>query len=100
PVVMAGSSDPVGEGFVQSLGHPGGNFTGLSFQGVELLGKRLELLKELVPGAAPVAVLWERASLVAWQAVATAARERQQLPSALPGSGGDRLPRHEAGPFP
>jgi len=76
PVVMAGSSDPVGEGFVQSLGHPGGNFTGLSFQGVELLGKRLELLKELVPGGAPVAVLWERGSLMAWQAVATAARER------------------------
>ena len=76
PVVMAGTNDPVGEGFVQSLGHPGGNFTGLSFQALELIGKRLELLKELVPGAAPVAVLWERASLPLWQAVTAAARER------------------------
>ena len=73
---MAGSNDPVGEGFVQSLAHPGGNFTGLSFQALELIGKRLELLKELVPGAATVAVLWERASLPLWQALATAARER------------------------
>jgi putative ABC transport system substrate-binding protein len=48
----------------------------VSFQALELIGKRLELLKELVPGAAPVAVLWERASVTAWQAVATAARER------------------------
>ena len=45
PVVMAGSGDPVGQRYVQSLGHPGGNFTGLSLQGVEVTGKRLELLK-------------------------------------------------------
>ena len=76
PIVMAGSTDPVGQGYVQSLGHPGGNFTGLSFQDLELAGKRLELLKELVPGGAPVAVLWERAGLAGWQAVADAARER------------------------
>ena len=48
---MAASSDPVAQGLVQSLGRPGGNFTGLSFQSVETTGKRLELLKELVPGA-------------------------------------------------
>jgi len=76
PIVMAGSVDPVGQGYVQSLGHPGGNFTGLSFQDLELAGKHLELLKELVPGVAPVAVLWERTSLGRWQAVAAAARER------------------------
>jgi putative ABC transport system substrate-binding protein len=57
PVVMAASGDPVGEGFVQSLARPGGNFTGLSLQREEATGKRLELLKELVPGPAPVAVL-------------------------------------------
>jgi putative tryptophan/tyrosine transport system substrate-binding protein len=51
PVVMAASGDPVGQELVQSLGHPGGNFTGLSSQGVETTGKRLELLKELIPGA-------------------------------------------------
>jgi putative ABC transport system substrate-binding protein len=50
PVVMAGSIDPVGQGFVESLGHPGGNFTGLSLQVAETSGKRLELFKELVPG--------------------------------------------------
>jgi putative tryptophan/tyrosine transport system substrate-binding protein len=76
PVIMAATLDPVRQGFVQSLGHPGGNFTGFSLQSVEAVGKRLELLKELVPGAAPVAVLWEQSSIVAWQAVEVAARER------------------------
>jgi putative ABC transport system substrate-binding protein len=73
PIVMV-SGDPVGQGYAQSLGHPGGNFTGLSLQSMELTGKQLELLKELVPGAAPVAVLWE--SLAGWRAAAAAARER------------------------
>ena len=59
PIVMAAVDDPVSRGYVQSLARPGGNITGLSFGGRELHGKRLELLKELVPGAAPVAVLWE-----------------------------------------
>jgi putative ABC transport system substrate-binding protein len=76
PVVMGGAGDPVRQGFVQSLGRPGGNFTGLSLQTVETTGKRLELLKELVPGAAPVAVLWYRASLASWQAAEAAARAR------------------------
>jgi putative ABC transport system substrate-binding protein len=58
PIVMAAAPDPVGDGFVQNLGRPGGNFTGLSLQELETTGKRLELLKELVPSAAPVAVLW------------------------------------------
>ena len=76
PIVMGASSDPVAEGLVQSLGHPGGNITGMSLQSVETSGKRLELLKELVPGAAPVAVLWSRSSLLNWQATEAAARER------------------------
>ena len=76
PIVMLGVNDPVGEGLVQSLGHPGGNFTGLSNQSVEATGKRLELLKDLVPGAAPVAVLWDRTALLSWQAAESAARER------------------------
>jgi putative ABC transport system substrate-binding protein len=49
PIVMAATSDPVGQGFVASLAHPGGNITGLSFLEAELPGKRLELLKEMVP---------------------------------------------------
>jgi putative ABC transport system substrate-binding protein len=76
PIVMGGAGDPVGQGLVQNLGRPGGNFTGLSNQTVETTGKRLDLLKELVPGAAPVAVMWYRAALPAWQAVEAAARER------------------------
>ena len=76
PVVMIGASDPVAQGFVQSLARPGGNFTGLSAQTVELVGKRLELLKELLPGAAPVAVQWYRTSARSWQAAEAAARER------------------------
>jgi putative ABC transport system substrate-binding protein len=76
PIVMGGAGDPVGQGLVRNLGRPGGNFTGLSNQTVETTGKRLDLLKELVPGAAPVAVMWYRAALPAWQAVEAAARER------------------------
>jgi putative ABC transport system substrate-binding protein len=76
PIVMAAASDPVSSGFVQSLARPGGNMTGMSFGGRELHGKRLEMLKELVPGAAPVAVLWERGGLLNWQAAETAARAR------------------------
>jgi ABC-type uncharacterized transport system substrate-binding protein len=60
PVVMVGAAAPVSQGFVQSLARPGGNFTGLSLQLTETTGKRLELLKELAPGRAPVAVLWDR----------------------------------------
>ena len=76
PVVMGGDGDPVGRGYVQSLAHPGGNFTGLSLQSVELTGKRLELLKEIVPSTAPVAVLWDRSTPLYWQAAEAAARER------------------------
>ncbi|HET8533396.1 MAG TPA: ABC transporter substrate-binding protein [Methylomirabilota bacterium] len=77
PVVMAASVDPVAQGFAQSLGRPGGTFTGLSFQSVEMAGKRLELLKELVPGAAPVAVIWNRSSVLNWQAAEAVGREQR-----------------------
>jgi putative ABC transport system substrate-binding protein len=77
PVVMAASLDPVAQGLVQSLGRPGGNFTGLSLQTVETPGKRLELLKELVPGATMVAVLWSRSNLLNWQAAESAARQQR-----------------------
>ena len=77
PVVMTAAGDPVAEGYVQSLSRPGGNFTGLSTQTQEVVGKRLELLKELVPGAAPVAVLWDpRGGRLPWQAAESAARKR------------------------
>jgi putative ABC transport system substrate-binding protein len=77
PIVMAAAIDPIAEGLVHSLGHPGTNFTGLSHQFPETTGKRLELLKELVPGAATVAVLWDRGAVLSWQAADAAARARR-----------------------
>jgi putative ABC transport system substrate-binding protein len=58
PIVMANSTDPVGTGFVASLAHPGGNITGLSTMSPELSAKRLEILKEAIPGLSRVAVMW------------------------------------------
>jgi len=57
PIVMAQDPDPVGNGFVASLARPGGNITGLATLTPELSGKRLELLKEIVPKLSRVAVL-------------------------------------------
>jgi putative ABC transport system substrate-binding protein len=61
PIVFAMSADPVGSGLVASLARPGGNATGLTGLSPELGGKKLELLKEAVPGASRVAVLWNAA---------------------------------------
>ena len=57
PIVMTQDNDPVGSGFVTSLARPGGNVTGLSTLRPEISGKRLELLKEVIPGLSRVAVL-------------------------------------------
>jgi putative ABC transport system substrate-binding protein len=57
PIVMAQDNDPVGNGFVASLARPGGNITGLSNYAPELAGKRLEILKEIIPKLSRVAVL-------------------------------------------
>ena len=62
PIVFGASSDPVNYGLVASLARPGGNITGLSNTGPELSGKRLELLRQIVPGASPIAVLWNSAN--------------------------------------
>jgi len=58
PIVFAGTSDPVRTGFAASLARPGGNLTGLSLMAPDLAGKRLELIKSVVPGAARIAMLW------------------------------------------
>ena len=58
PIVFAPVADPVGQGLVASLAHPGGNLTGLSDMHTDLVAKRLEFLKEVVPAASRVAVLW------------------------------------------
>src|SRR5262245_57091054 len=58
PIVLAVAADPVGTGLVESLARPGGNITGMSTMYPELSAKRLELLKDMVPTAVRVAVLW------------------------------------------
>ena len=58
PIVMVLVSDPVGSGLVPSLAHPGGNVTGFSLMTAEVSVKRLELLKEAIPGLTRVAVMW------------------------------------------
>ena len=57
PIVMAPAGAPLQSGFVQSLAHPGGNVTGLSAMDAEIGGKRLQLLRDLIPGLARVAIL-------------------------------------------
>ncbi|MBV8362346.1 MAG: ABC transporter substrate-binding protein, partial [Deltaproteobacteria bacterium] len=62
PIVMIAAGDPVGSELVASLAHPGGNVTGTSLMSPDLGGKRLELLKELLPQLSRVAVLWNAAN--------------------------------------
>src|SRR5437764_1375447 len=57
PIVFAVAGDPVGTGLVASLARPGGNVTGLSNQLTDAAGKRLELLREVVPGLRRVAIM-------------------------------------------
>ena len=58
PIVASNMADPVQDGLVASLARPGGNVTGSTFLGPELVPKRLALLKEVLPGASRIAVLW------------------------------------------
>jgi putative ABC transport system substrate-binding protein len=78
PIVVAGGGDPVAFGLVESLARPGGNVTGLSQMSLELAGKRLELLKELVPKLSRVAVLWNpqgATSTLNWKEIQLPARQ-------------------------
>lgn len=77
PIVMAVTSDPVRTGLVASLARPGGNVTGSTSNAPQLAGKRLELLKELVPSVSRVAVLWDpsnRGDISEWEATQDAAK--------------------------
>ena len=62
PIVFASVGDPVGAGVVASLARPGGNITGLTGQQTELAGKRLQLLRDLIPGSQLIAVLMNLAT--------------------------------------
>jgi putative tryptophan/tyrosine transport system substrate-binding protein len=80
PIVMANSTDPVGTGFVASLARPGGNVTGLTSISPELSAKRLELLKEVVPGLSRVAIMWNpdvRGAVFIYKETQSAARSLQ-----------------------
>jgi putative ABC transport system substrate-binding protein len=91
PLVFIGSGDPVGYGLVKSLARPGGNVTGLSDFGGLLVGKRLELLKEVVPAASRIAFLSMAGS-------PTAPLYFQALQAAAPGLGVTLLAVEVAGP--
>ena len=58
PIIGIGMADPVEDELASSLARPGGNVTGTTFLGPELVSKRLQLLKEIVPGLSRVVVLW------------------------------------------
>jgi putative ABC transport system substrate-binding protein len=73
-VMIAIDYDPIGRGHVAGLARPGGNVTGLFFRNLELTGKRLQLLTEVVPGLKDVAVFWDDFSADQLQAAQTAAR--------------------------
>ena len=62
PIVMTAAGDPLGSGLVASLARPGGNVTGMSLMAPDLGGKRLELLKDVLPRLSRVAVLWNAAN--------------------------------------
>ena len=64
PLVMVAVGNPIGNGLVESLARPGGNATGLTSIAPELEGKRLELIKEVVPAVSRLAVLWNPANAV------------------------------------
>ena len=96
PIVMANSTDPVGTGFVASLARPGGNITGNSAMSPELTGKRLELLRDLVPGLSRVAILWNpdvRGAVLDYKETESAARSLQLRLQSVEVSHADDLDR-------
>ena len=77
PIVIINAGDAVGTGLIASLARPGGNVTGITDQATELSAKRLELLKEAVPKASRIAVLWnadDRAMTLRFREIEKAAR--------------------------
>jgi putative tryptophan/tyrosine transport system substrate-binding protein len=106
PIVMAGVTDPVGNRFVESLAQPGKNITGMTHVAPDLTGKRLELLKDVVPGLLRVAVLWnpdqpgQSAAFNGMQAAADAlkvtvvsmqARNEEEIETVLSGAGKEHV---------
>jgi len=83
PIVMAASGDPLGAGLVAGLARPGGNVTGLSALTTEVSGKRLQLLKEAIPGSQRIAALLDMSNptlATQWRAIDQTARSMGLLP--------------------
>jgi putative ABC transport system substrate-binding protein len=77
PIVMTISADPISSGFIATLAQPGGNITGMSGLASEMAGKRVELLKDVLPSVIRVAVLWNsdnKSKIVEWKDTQTAAK--------------------------
>ena len=94
PVLFALSGDPVELGLVKSLGQPGGNFTGSTFLSLELAGKRVELLKEVLPNLRKLAVLSNAnhpGEQSEWRATKEAAEKLGIVPHYVPFSGSKRI---------
>src|SRR6202051_2489631 len=98
PIVIAVSADPVGAGLVSSLGHPGGNVTGMSLLAPETDQKNLELLKELLPKTRRVAMIFDpknQGMVIRLNAITTAAlklgMEFQSIPALSPNDLADAL---------
>jgi ABC transporter substrate binding protein len=106
PLVFGVGEDPAKMGLVASLARPGGNLTGVNFFSAELVAKRLELLRELVPGAVKVAVLMDPAApptATTLQELEAAARSmgcesRSSKPAAAARSTGPSQPLRTSGP--
>jgi putative ABC transport system substrate-binding protein len=87
PVVFIATSDPVGLGFVESLAHPGGNLTGFMLYEVSVAGKLVELLKEMAPHLARVALLFNPDNVSAtgyWRSIEAVATSLGVVPASLP----------------
>jgi putative ABC transport system substrate-binding protein len=80
PIVFASSGDPVGNGLVASLAHPGGNLTGMSNQQADLVGKRIELLREVVP-------LLRRLAIMTNMSATNAVQEQSEVETTARGLG-------------
>ena len=108
PIVMANVNNPVGNGFVASLAKPGGNITGITTQGEEVLGKLIGILHEVTPGARRIAIMlnesnpnhpvfWAAPSApvprwTSWRCALSRVRRRNSAPPSSRSSGSDRRP--------
>ena len=79
PIVFAVGSDPVGSGLVQSYGKPGGRFTGVQYSVTDLTGKRLEILKEMLPKLSRVVIIYNPNNRVSVEAAALARQAGKQF---------------------